>query len=109
MAWGNRPPTEGASVVVALPAEGLDGGRAGAGPLRHGAARRAPRSVPVGVRAPVPARALPLRPAVGLVLPRLAATVRGHVEKREERGARLVATAGRGVREERPVAVAQVG
>jgi hypothetical protein len=37
----------GASVVVAVSAEGLHGGRAGAGPLRHGAAGRAPGGVPV--------------------------------------------------------------
>src|SRR5215213_7707405 len=46
---------EGPSVVVAVPAEGLHGGRARAGPLRHRAAGRAPGGVPVGVRAPVPA------------------------------------------------------
>jgi len=41
--------------VVAVPAEGLHGGCAGAGPLRRGAAGRAPGGVPVRVRAPVPA------------------------------------------------------
>jgi hypothetical protein len=62
--------------VVAVPAEGLPGGRAGAGPLRLGAAGRAPGGVPVHVRAPEPARAAPLGPALGVVLPRLAAAVR---------------------------------
>src|SRR5215211_2299228 len=66
---------QGPSVVVAVPAEGLDGGRAGAGPLRHGAAGRAPGGVPIHVRPPVPARAAPLGPALGVVLPRLAAAV----------------------------------
>src|SRR5438132_12360832 len=84
-------PTEPAS-AVALAAEGLHGGRAGAGPLRHGAAGRAPGGDAVGVRAPVPAdrRAMPtdrragprgLGPALGVVLPRLAAAVGRHVEQ----------------------------
>src|SRR3954471_1416368 len=53
---------EGGSVVVAVPAEGLHRGRAGAGPLRHGPAVRTPGGVPVGVRAPRPAdrRAMPV-------------------------------------------------
>jgi hypothetical protein len=54
----------GASVVVAVSAEGLDGGHARAGPLRHGAAGRAPGGVPVRVRAPGPARAASLGPAL---------------------------------------------
>src|SRR6266704_4441830 len=37
---------EGPSVVVAVPAEGLHGGRAGAGPLRHRAAGRAQVATP---------------------------------------------------------------
>src|SRR2546425_13327343 len=57
------------------PAEGLHRGRAGAGPLRHGAAGRAPGGVPGCVRAPEPARAAALRPAPGGGLPRLAAAV----------------------------------
>lgn len=35
------------SMVVVVSAEGFHGGRAGAGPLRHGAAGRAPGGVPV--------------------------------------------------------------
>src|SRR5689334_1958232 len=104
-------------VVVAAPTEGLHGGCAGAGPLRHGAAGRAPGGGPVGVRAPVPAdrRAMPtdrraglrgLGPALGVVLPRLAAAVGRHVEQAEGPVDRLVATARRGVGEERAVAVA---
>src|SRR5919106_458355 len=54
---------EGASVVVAVPAEGLHGGCAGAGPLRYWAAGRAPTAGPVRVRAPGPTRAAALRPA----------------------------------------------
>src|SRR5215217_6467960 len=109
---------EGPSVVVAVPAEGLHGGRAGAGPLRHGAAGRAPGGDAVGVRAPVPADrpAMPtdrrvglrgLGPALGVVLPRLAAAVGRHVEQGQGPVDRLVATARRGVGEERSVAVAQ--
>src|SRR3712207_1412301 len=105
---------EGASVVVAVPAEGLHGGRAGAGPLRHGAAGRAPGGDAVRVRAPVPAdrRAMPadrgaglrgLGPALGVVLPRLAAAVGRHVEQAQGTVDRLVATARRGVREEHAV------
>src|SRR5438105_15112278 len=111
-------PTGAASVVVALAAEGLHGGRAGAGPLRHGPAARAPGGDAVGVRAPVPAdrRAMPtdwraglrgLGPALGVVLPRLAAAVGHHVEQAEGPVDRLVTTAGRGVGEEHAVAVAQ--
>src|SRR6266702_6804897 len=110
---------EGPSVVLAVPAEGLHGGRAGAGPLRYGAAGRAPGGVPVRVRAPVPAdrRAMPtdrrvglrgLGPALGVVLPRLAAAVGRHVEQAEGPVDRLVAAARRGVGEEHAVAVAQV-
>src|SRR6266705_2468492 len=95
---------EGPSVVVAVPAEGLHGGRAGAGPLRHGAAGRAPGGVPVRVRAPVPAGLaalgrVPLAdiadhgPALGVVLPRLAAAVGRHVEQAQGPVDRLVATA----------------
>src|SRR4249919_3571285 len=108
---------EGASVVVAVPAEGLHGGCAGAGPLRHGPAGRAPGGDAVGVGAPVPAdrRAMPtdrragLRgfgPALGVVLPRLAATVGRHVEQAGGSVDRLVAPARRGVGEEHAVAVA---
>src|SRR5437762_11882961 len=75
-------PTEAASVGRALAAEGVHGGRPGAGPLRHGPAGRAPGGDAVGVGAPVPAdrRAVPtdrraglrgLGPALGVVLPRL--------------------------------------
>src|SRR3979411_3065699 len=110
-------PTEPAS-VVALAAEGFHGGRAGAGPLRHWPAGRAPGGDAVGVRAPVPAdrRAMPtdgraaprgLGPALGVVLPRLAAAVGRQVEQAEGPVDRLVAPAGRGVGEEHAVAVAQ--
>src|SRR5207249_8152537 len=113
--WGDR---RTASVVVALAAEGLHGGRAGAGPLRHGPAGWAPGGDAVGVRAPVPAdrRAMPtdrraglrgLGPALGVVLPRLTAAVGRHVEQAEGPVGRLVAAAGRGVGEEHAVAVAQ--
>src|SRR5437588_3585674 len=111
-------PTEAASVVVALAAEGCHGGHAGAGPLRHGPAGRAPGGDAVGVRAPVPAdrRAMPtdrrvglrsLGPALGVVLPRLAAAVGRHVEQAEGPVDRLVPPAGRGVGEEHAVALAQ--
>ncbi len=52
---------EPASLMVALAAEGLDGGRPGTGPLRHGPAGRARGGDAVGVRAPVRAdrRAVP--------------------------------------------------
>src|SRR5229473_238456 len=107
--WRTRNPSssETTSVVVAVPAEGLHGGRAGAGPLRHGAAGRAPGGVPVRVRTPVPARVPSLGPALGVVLPRLAAAVGRHVEQAEGPVDRLVAPAGRGVGEEHAVAVAQ--
>src|SRR5580692_8779630 len=88
---------------MAVPPEGLPG----AGPLRHGAAVRAPSGGPVRVRAPGPAGVAPLWPALGLVLPRLAAAVGRHVEQAEGPVDPLVATAGRGVGEEHPVAVAQ--
>src|ERR671913_1165687 len=102
------PIDEGALVMVAVPAQGLYGGRAGPGPLRHGAAGRAPIGVPVRVRAPVPARVAPLGPALWLVLPRLPPTVGRHVEQAQGCVGRLVAAAGRGVGEENAVAVAQV-
>src|SRR6266571_301792 len=57
---------EGASVVGAVPAEGLHGGCAGAGPLWHGAAGRAPGGDAVGVRAPVPAGLRGVGPALGV-------------------------------------------
>src|SRR5262249_39063380 len=88
---------EGPSVVGAVPAEGLHGGRAGAGPLRHRAAGRSPGGVPVCVRTPEPAPAAPRGPALGRVLPRLAAAVRRHVEQAEGPVGPLVATARRGV------------
>src|SRR5664279_1948971 len=111
-------PIPGPSVVVAVPAEGLHGGRARAGPLRHWPAGRAPGGDAVGVRAPVAGdwRAVPsdwrasltsLGPALGVVLPRLAATVGRHVEQAQGPVDRLVATARRGVGEEHSVAVAQ--
>src|SRR6201999_1585743 len=103
---------------VAVPAEGVRGCRAGAGPLRHGTAGRAPVGVPVRVRAPVPARAVrsatvgpearPLGPALGSVLPCLAAAVGRHVEQAEGPVDPLVAAGGRGVGEEHAIAVAQV-
>jgi hypothetical protein len=105
-------------VVLAVPAEGLDGGRAGAGPLLHGAAGRAPCGDAVSVRAPVAgdrravstdrrAGVTGLEPTLGVVFPRLAATVGRHVEQAEGPVDRLVATTRRGVGEEHPAAVAQ--
>src|SRR5690349_7360710 len=102
--------------VLALAAEGLDGGRAGAGPLRRRPAGRAPGGGARGVRAPVPAdrramstdrraRVRRRRPTVGILLPRLAAAVRRHVEQAERRICRLVATARRGVRQEYALAI----
>jgi hypothetical protein len=40
------PARTAVSVLMLVPAEGLDWGRAGAGPLRHGAAGRTPGGVP---------------------------------------------------------------
>src|SRR3954447_7717119 len=112
-----RPGMTGASVMVALPAEGLRASRAGAGPLRHRAAAGTPVGVAVRVRAPVPARAVrpaarwcegrPLGPAVGVVLPCLAAAGGRPVEQAERAVDPLVAAAGRRVDEERAVAIAQ--
>src|SRR5438445_9324072 len=100
-------PTETASVVLALAAESVHGRCAGAGPLRHGPAGRAPSRVPVGVRAPGRGdrRAMPTNrragvdgrgPALGVVLPPLAAAVGRHVEQAERTVDPLGATAGRG-------------
>src|SRR4051794_1900721 len=56
-----RDPAGGPTPSVgAAPAEGLDGGRAGAGPLRHRPARRPPGDVPLRVRTPEAAGAAPL-------------------------------------------------
>src|SRR5437016_4833836 len=79
------PPASG-SLVVAMAAQSLHRGCAGAGPLWRGPAGRAPGGDAVGVRAPVPAdrRAVPtdrragvgrLGPVGGVVLPCLAAAV----------------------------------
>src|SRR3981081_4326453 len=109
---GELDPTEPASVVVALVAEGLQGGRAGAGRPGGGAAGGATAGAAPAARPPHPAErgATPtarraglrgLGPALGVVLPRLAAAVGRHVEQAEgARGAaaRPAARAARGRR-----------
>src|SRR5437868_3597912 len=93
---------------LSLLAGTLHGGRARAGPLRRGAAGRAPGGVPVRVCSPVPARVVSLGPALGVVLPRLAPTVGRHVQQADGSVGGFVAPPGRAVGEERTVAVAQV-
>ena len=101
---------DGVSVVGAVAAEGLHGGRTGACPLRHGPAGRAPGGDTAGVRAPVPACLMAFGrvslpditdhgPALGIVLPRLATAVGRPVEHAEGPVGRFHSTARRGVGE----------
>src|SRR5690242_11179821 len=104
---GASPVALSGSVVCTGSAQGCLRGCSWTSPLRHRAARRAPGGRAVRVRAPIPAWLAARGPSLRVDLPRLAASVRRHVEQGERPAGRLRAPAGRAVGEEHALAVAQ--